>query len=65
MCGNQFFSNPVTFVDHYFVDYGGTCVLCHLGTTLKCVNYQRVLIFQVSLYDTTLLGKINKCKCLD
>ena len=40
MRGNQLFSNSVTFVDHYSVDYSGISVLCHLGTTLKCVNYK-------------------------
>ena len=33
----------------------------HLKTNKKCLNYQGVLIFQVSLYDKAPFGTITKC----
>ena len=33
----------------------------HLGTNKNCLDYQGVLIFQVSLYDKASFGTITKC----
>jgi len=33
----------------------------HLGTSLKCSDYQGVLIFQVSLHVNGYYGAITKC----
>ena len=33
----------------------------HLGTNKKCLDYQGVLIFQVSLYDKAPIGTITNC----
>ena len=33
----------------------------HLGTSLKCPDYQGVLIFQVSLHDNVSFGTTARC----
>ena len=33
----------------------------HVGTTQKCLDYQGVLIFQVSLHDNVSFGTTARC----